>query len=189
MNMNRLQIPKKINFFILLFLCILIFNPFFASAEGGTPTSTMSPVEVTSTPITATQVIEGGIVSPSPTSSDVTSIDKVEYSGEVTKIDGRTLTIDTSAGTKQVTVPDNLQVKKNGYDSKLEEIKVNDKVAFAQSSGGELLSLSATSAEVTDFSKRAIPFVIGGLVLLGLIFYLLAQRNKGHIKTTTEKVN
>lgn len=165
------------------------FDP--SSAEGYTIQQATSSPDITLTQIAVTQTIAAGNTTDSPTptaTSQVQDVSKQEFSGEVTKIDGRKLTINTSDGTKEITVPDNLQIKKNGFDSKFEEIKVNDKVSFAQNPNGELLSISATSAEASDFSKRVLPFVIGGLIILGLLFYLLSQRSKGHVKTTTENI-
>lgn len=117
--------------------------------------------------------------------SQVQNITTSDASGEVIKIDGRKLTIKLSNETKEITVPENIQIKKNSLDSNFNEIKVNDKIAYSESSDGKILSLSTTSAEVSDFSKRALPVAVAVLLLAGIAFYVLRKKNDGHIKTTT----
>lgn len=118
----------------------------------------------------------------------VTSVDKKEYSGEITKIENRTLTVNTSDGTKQINIPANIQIKKDGADSTFDSIKVNDKVTFAQSNSGELLSVSITSSEVSNVEKIALPVAIALILILGTIFYLIRKNRRGNIKTSTEQV-
>ena len=140
-----------------------------------------------------------GAVSPTPTSrattvqptvtTQVRNLTTEDFSGEVTKIDGRKLTIKLSNETKEITVPENVQIKKNSLDSNFGEIKVNDKIAFSQTSDGQIVSVSITSAGVSDFGKIALPLLLGFLLVVGVIGLLLKKGNKGHIKTSTERVN
>lgn len=189
---NYSQKDKKLIKFLLF--VVIASAPFLmksAYAQTQTPSNTPPPVTVTNTDATMTpspSITLTGTIIQTPTVTEVVSINKTEFSGEITKIDGRRLTVDTSEGVKEVTVPQNVQVKKNSLDSNFDELKVNDKVAVAQSESGEVLALSATSAEIFDFGKMALPIAIGLLLLIGLFYVLFRSRSDGHIKTTTEKV-
>jgi hypothetical protein len=119
---------------------------------------------------------------------DVQNVDTQTFSGEVIKIDNRNLTVKTDNETKEITVPQNIQIKRNSVDSNFESIKVNDKISFTQSQNGEVLSLSTTTGTVSDIGKYAIPAAIGLVLILGILALLMRNRGKGSIKTSIEKV-
>jgi hypothetical protein len=120
---------------------------------------------------------------------DVQNIQTQTFSGEVTKIDGRRLTVQTeNDGTKEVNIPDNVQIKKNTNDAKFEDIAVNDKVTVTQNNDGNVISLTVTPGNVDEVMKWGIPIGIGVIVLLLLLLMLLRRRKSGFIKTSVEKV-
>jgi hypothetical protein len=131
-------------------------------------------------------------VAPSYSQAESKSVDTKEYSGEVLKLENGKITIKTeNEGSKELSLSDSqgsIQIKKNNLNAKIQDIKVNDKVTFTQSSDGKLLSLTVVSG-----SLSWLPLVLGvaaAFVVLGLIFVMLVKKKSiGHIKTSTEQLD
>lgn len=117
----------------------------------------------------------------SPTT--VQDVQTTEIKGEVLKHDGQTLTVDTDSGTKQVPLSDTISVKKNTVEVGISEIKPGDSVTITQSQIGEVLSIDATAGEIFDWGKYLVPLLIVAVILAFLVWRLLKNANKPHIKT------
>lgn len=124
-----------------------------------------------------------------PTTQEVTEVRTEEYTGRITRIENRSLILDTQSGSRSVNVPQNLRITKDNNSSNFESLAVNDEVTVKVDQSGQVLDLFATSASAADTSKLLVPGLV--LLLLGLLAaYILARRaNKGHIKTTTTQVS
>lgn len=123
----------------------------------------------------------------SPTVSDTKNIQTTQTSGEVLKIEGKTITINTSSGVKKITVPEGIKVTKNSGQATANEINPRDMVTVT-TNNGEVLSIDATSGQLIDTGKMLIPIVIGAILLLGLLYYLWRKSQRGHIKTDVKNI-
>jgi hypothetical protein len=117
------------------------------------------------------------------TTPEVRVIETKEIKGEVVKVEGRNLTIQSSNNqTQEFNIPENIKINRNTMEAELSAIKPGDKVTINQTSDGQILSVETTSGELQDLSKWIIP--IGLLAALGLgAGYLMKQARKPHIKT------
>ncbi len=168
------------------FLLVLINNTNAQTSPTPSPTAQFTIQENNSITTTVSPSPESTVTAtPTPEAKDIKTQD---YSGDITKIEGRTLTINTEAGVKQVNVSSNVQIKKNSLDSNFEELKVNDRVTYKVSDAGEVLSLSAASAELFDFGKYTIPAAVLLVLALFFLYKFLKGRRKGAIRTSTERV-
>ncbi len=123
--------------------------------------------------------------------AQVTGVQNVQsqnFSGEVIKIENRTLSVKTSDETKQITVPNSIQIKRNALNATFENIKVNDLVSVSQTTDGEVLSISVTPSTVKNTAKIAVPIAILAIFLILAIIYFLRKRNSAFIKTSIEKI-
>jgi multidrug efflux pump subunit AcrA (membrane-fusion protein) len=186
---SKNKILKRGLSLILAVAFLFLFSKGLNAQEGELLTPTTA---ITISPL----ITEAATPSPSPDTSptvvvtqEVQNVNTKEYNGTVTRIEGRTLTVDTNDGVKSINVPENVQIRKNGNEAQLEDIKVNDKISFAQSDNGDVISISATSGEVFDFAKYAIPIGVTALILLGLLYYLFKKSSRGRIRTSTEQVS
>lgn len=119
----------------------------------------------------------------SPSKAEVQALTSQEIKGEVLRKNGNVLIIQTDNGNKEVTLPTNSKVTKNGMGSDIGNIKPNDSVTVTQSNG-QVLSIDVTAGEVMDFGKWAIPAALLGLLVLALVISLLSKASRSHIKTT-----
>jgi hypothetical protein len=107
-------------------------------------------------------------------------------SGEVLRIQGNTLTIETPDGIREVTVPENILLRRNTMEANISDIQPGDDVTINQSANGELLSVNATAGEVVDWSRWLIPITAGAIAVAGLAWWASKRANKPHIKTATQ---
>lgn len=118
-------------------------------------------------------------------STGVQDVQRNEFKGEVLKIANDKLTVDSNGITKEFTVPNGIRISKNTLESKLSDIQPKDKVTVTYSGNNQVLAVDATSGEVFDYGKFALPAIIIGLLLIGLVIYLARRSQERHIKTTT----
>jgi hypothetical protein len=118
--------------------------------------------------------------------SEVQDIATTEISGDVLKIEGRMLYIQTNNGVKQVEVPDNIVIVKNGNEVGFNEIGTNDNVVVTQTQEGTVLSVEVSEGGILNFSDPVIKWVViaaAALILIGLLWWFISRANKPHIKT------
>jgi hypothetical protein len=121
---------------------------------------------------------------PATTGATTQEITTNEVKGEVTRIDGNMLTVRTSDNqVQQFTIPEGVRVTRNTLDSELNQIEPGDNVNLVLGSTGEILDISAVSAEVEDAGQIGLPVLIGLAVLALLGAYLWKKSQKGKIKT------
>jgi len=112
------------------------------------------------------------------------TIQVTEVAGKVLRKDSDSITIRNGQDqVQEFTVPRNIQITRNRFGSNIEGLQPNDSVNLTVDTAGQVLSIDATSGQVEDTTKVAIPviFVLG---LLAIVGYLLYKRsNKGEIKT------
>jgi hypothetical protein len=165
---------------------ILVFGLFFFFSFL-TPVLSQTPTPIKSGPT----VSPSPSPSPSPTlqasPSPVKDVETTKISGQVIRISNRTLTIQAQDGVKEVNIPQNIRITRNGISANFDGIKTGDLVEVTVSDKGQVLSIDAISREVVDWSRWIIPAVIIGLVLVLLALYLWERSRRGHIKTTSEK--
>lgn len=123
----------------------------------------------------------------SPTRTDTKNIQASKIYGEVLKVEGKTITINTNSSVKKITVPEGIKVTKNTGQANSNEINPRDMVTVT-TSNGEVLSIEATSSQLIDTGKMLIPIVIGAIILLGLLFYWWRKSQQGHIKTDIKNI-
>ena len=81
--------------------------------------------------------------------SPSTSVQEVQtnrLTGQIVKVEDSSLTVNTTEGVKEVTVPNNINISKNGNAVSKTELKPGDGVIITQSSNGEILSIDSLSA-------------------------------------------
>lgn len=125
-------------------------------------------------------------VSPSPIFSQSRDIQTTQITGEVLRREGNVLTVKTESGTKEITIPAGIKIKRNTLDAKITDIQPNDKVIITQTTGGTVLTIDVAAGNVFDFAKWGIPLLIIGIIAIFIIWRLFKSANKSHIKTATE---
>ncbi len=122
-----------------------------------------------------------------PTKTDTKNVQATKIDGEVLKVQGKTITINTNNGVKKITVPEGIKITKNSGQATANEINPRDMVTVT-TNNGEVLSIDATSGQLIDTGKMLIPIVIGAILLLGLLYYLWRKSQQGHIKTDVKNI-
>jgi hypothetical protein len=119
----------------------------------------------------------------------VQQVNSSQISGEVMKVqttgDNTVFTLNTGGQTVDVTVPNNVNITRNGVQIQASEVKPNDDITVTQNDRGEVLGVSAVSGKVDDLSKFLIPLAIATILGIGALMFFMQKANKGHIKTTT----
>ncbi len=112
----------------------------------------------------------------------VTNTQTIE--GKVTRIDGEMLTIDTNEGIKQLMLPGNVGISRNGAGIAANEIQLNDRITIESDSMGNVLQADVTSGGIFDSMRWVIPTI--GAVLVGLVAFSLvrSRANKQYFKTS-----
>jgi hypothetical protein len=104
--------------------------------------------------------------------------------GKIIKKDANTIYLETSDGSvKQFTVPESVSIKKNTHGSSISNLQVNDRVTIKNTDTGLVLSVDATSGQLFDASKVALPIAL--VVALVLVAVMMAKRkvSQPRIKT------
>jgi preprotein translocase subunit YajC len=124
--------------------------------------------------------------SPSQTTT-VTNLETREVSGEVIRTENDRITVETDAGeTVEMQLFDNIQITRDGKDVQPSDIKTGDQVtATIDSNSNQAIVLEATSQQTDAMQQWLVPAIIGGLILLGLIYWLMRKAQRQRIKTTT----
>jgi hypothetical protein len=118
------------------------------------------------------------------TPSVVTTLQETVFEGEVVRVDGDKISVKGDAETKDFPVGSGIKITRDGSTTPLADIKPADKVKVTTDNNGQVLTLEATSAERSQWQKMAIPLILGGLLLLGLLWWLFRRSQTGHIRTT-----
>ncbi len=122
-------------------------------------------------------------------SAQVNNVETSEISGTVIKVEDYYLTIkDNNDEIKQIEVPGNIRVTRDGQDSRREDIKIDDEVTILTTSDNDLIEVQVTSSTVKDISENLIPIILVTLLVLGLLYWLYRKSNKGQIITATENI-
>ena len=122
--------------------------------------------------------------SPSPSSDTVTTVETTEFSGELVKIDGNTLSIQVDDEIKVVNVSIGTSVKRNTANVTLSELKPGDKLTVQQTSDSQVVSVEGVDGGIFDTSKWLIPLLVL-IAMAGVVGWMLMKKeNKSHIKTT-----
>lgn len=127
--------------------------------------------------------VKAQVVTPTP---EVTSVSTQTLKGKVVRVDANKLVIQSDDQTQEFSIPPSTSIKRNTFTSSVADIKPGDKVTVVYTQGGQVLSLDATSGEVTDKAKVLLPAIAVGLLALLLIRFAIARSKKSHIKTTKE---
>jgi hypothetical protein len=111
------------------------------------------------------------------------TIQIAQVKGEVLKRDSDKITIKNGDTVQEYSIPRNIKINRNTFGSTIEDIQPNDQVTLTVGPSGEVLSVDATSGQVSDTGKWAIPLVLV-LAILAAVGYLMYQKTtKGQIKT------
>ena len=124
-------------------------------------------------------------VTPTIEEPGVTTIAVDEITGEVMKVSGNTLTVETDGETLDLVVPSNIQITRDGQNASLTDIQPGDEViAEVDSQTNQVLSLEVRAQDAIWNQEWLLPAIIGGLLLLGIIIWLIRRSSRGRIKTT-----
>lgn len=102
--------------------------------------------------------------------------------GEILKRDSDTITIRSSGQVQQYIVPRNVKITRNTFGAGLDAIRPNDSVTLIVDPDGQVLSVDATSAAVSDASKWGIPLLVVIGIVAGASYLLYHRYAKGHPK-------
>jgi hypothetical protein len=118
----------------------------------------------------------------------VENVSTTTIKGQITRKDANQLTIKTDEGVKQVTIPANISIYRNGNATNFDNLKVNDHVSITYDAGGQLVRTEATSESVVVSSQRML-IGIGILAIALVVGYTLWKKSKQpHIKTAVGAV-
>ncbi len=112
-----------------------------------------------------------------------------EFKGDISRIENNKLFVTKDDVTKEYTVPAAISIKKDSFNSSLQNLKVGDSLTVRESNNGSIISIDAISSQVFDYSKFLIPGVIVALLALCLGYYFYNKSNKGHIQTNNATRN
>lgn len=130
--------------------------------------------------------------SPSSSSSSNTilntsaQISTQNLTGEIQSFQDKVLVVSSDGKNTSFSIPDNIKITRNSVSAKISDLKPRDQITIVQTIDGKIISVDSVAlAEVSDFSKFAIPFLIILALLIGLGLYFWNQNKKGKVKTTT----
>lgn len=132
-------------------------------------------------------IFNSGLASAQNIPSPNTTTQEVESSriaGQIIRVEDNTLTVNTRDGVKQINVPENIKITKNGTTAPLSDLETGDGVVITRTDGGEVLSVDTLSGTALDISKWVLPVGLGVLVLAILVFLVWVRMKKDYIKTT-----
>ena len=160
---------------VIVISTFILFSPITKTfAQDGVNDLNTTPSSYTTLPTNTTTT----------TTQDVTDVQTTEFTGRVTKIDNRTLTVVSGNTTKQVDVPTSIKITKNNATAQFSDIKVDDQVTL-KLNGNEVVEINDLSQNLADISQLIVPAIIVVLILLILGYFLMRSMNKPKIKTTT----
>lgn len=116
-------------------------------------------------------------------SGQIQEVTTDRLAGQIIKVENGTITVNTRDGVKQVNVPNNVSVTKNGNSVSTKELQAGDGVVVTRSTNGEVLSIDALSSTALDVSKWILPIGLGVIVLAILALLAWARMRKDYIKT------
>lgn len=103
--------------------------------------------------------------------------------GTVLRTTDNTLTIQTDEGIKDYSIPENIKITKNQFDSDLNNINPNDRIIITTGNNGEILAVDAVSSQIANIENMALPILALLLIGIGLLLTFLQKKQKGIIKT------
>lgn len=125
---------------------------------------------------------------PPVSSPGIQEVESSRIAGQVVKVQGETATINTRDGIKQVNIPSDVSVTKNGNNIRPSDLQPGDGIVVTRTGQGEVLSVDAISGNVLDWTKWVFPVGVG-ILIIGLIAFLAWQRmRRDYIRTTGTKM-
>lgn len=134
--------------------------------------------------VTATMVAAQDSTPSSP-GMEVTSVSSQTFQGKVVRVESNVISVQSKNEIKEFTIPDTVSIKRNSFEAKPTDIQAGDEATITYTNTGQLLTIEVTSEKIADWSKMLIPALIIGILLIGLIMFIVNKSNKSHIKTTT----
>lgn len=120
------------------------------------------------------------------TTPSITSIQTTDISGEVIKVSDSAITIKTSNDTKEIPLSSNIKITRDGNDAQVADIQPGDQAKVTiEGADNAAIVLDATSKQVGNLQQWLLPAIVVGVILLGLIYWLIKKSSTKHIKTTT----
>lgn len=171
-----------------LFIIPMMFVMGFSlvTAQTVLPTDINVSVQVgTVTPILTTSTTPGmsGTITPSP-SPEVKDVQITEIKGKVVKVNEKTISLEQNdKSIKDITIPDGAKVTRDNKDAAVQDIKIDDTAVVTVGSDQQVIKVNITSNTISQLSAFAIPALIIGILLVGLILYLINKSKQGHIVT------
>jgi hypothetical protein len=123
------------------------------------------------------------ISEPTPTAAEIQTS---SFSGVVEKINGDTVVVNTNGNFREVVVPGNVNVTKNGTGSSVNQIEPGDRITVTENSNGGVVSVDVVSGQLVDTVSVGLPIIIGILLLLAIIYFWWRKSQEGHIKTSSK---
>lgn len=177
---------------IFFVLPLLLFTTLFvANAQTTTPTDpnfsvsveTVAPSGSITTMPSSTNLTQtvSPVVSTSP---QVQNLQTSEIKGKVVKTSGNTISVEQDdKNLKDITIPDGAKITRDNKDATVQDIKTDDNVVATVDQNMQVVKIDITSSTVSKLSAFAIPGLIIGIILVGLIIYFINKSKQGHIVT------
>jgi hypothetical protein len=105
--------------------------------------------------------------------AQVETVQTKDFTGKIVKVENRTFFVKSGNDTREVTIPDNVSITRNGQTIEMREVQVDDDVKVTTDQSDAVLAFDVTSQAM----KRAVPLaVIVGLLglvaaVIGLMFW------------------
>ncbi len=87
-------------------------------------------------------------------------------SGVVVAKQDNTLTLKDGVLLTSISIPDQVDVKRNSLQSSLQHVQVGDQVAISENDSGQVQAMEVVSGEVVQLGKWLIPLSFGGIGIL-----------------------
>ena len=112
---------------------------------------------------------------PSPTAESTPDESAAEItSGTVQRVEGNQLVVEVNGEEREVDVPNDVRITRDGQDIELNAIEAGDVASFERNDEGEITEVRVASQQSMNFWRGFLPIL--AVVLVG--FYLLSRRAK-----------
>lgn len=115
--------------------------------------------------------------------TDTAPVDTRQIEGTVLRKEGDRLFVDTGQGVREVRVPSNVSVTRNSVRSGINNIEPDDRVIVTTNMDGQVLSVSATSREVFDWTRLGLPLILLAALAAGVFTYIIRRSRPPRINT------
>jgi hypothetical protein len=122
------------------------------------------------------------------TPPQVVTLQTSDFTGRVIKILNNVITVDANNSIKEITLPGNVRITRNGLTAEIKDIQVGDQVTVTTDNTNNVLKVDVQAQAILEASTMLI-VIIPVLLLLAIFVYIYNRnRNQAHIKTAPAQV-